>query len=99
MFNFTALAACIHATLTLDPSIQYVMCPGSINCICPFNITGTGPSTPECLRVERLNLYCDPQFLIHKARFVFNIFNFFSNDINIIAIFNKTNSYLKLLRK
>ena len=68
MLNFTALAACIHATLTIDPQTSYVMCPGSINCICPFNITGTGPSTPECLRAERLNLYCDPQFLIHEAR-------------------------------
>lgn len=68
MLNVTLLTACLLGALTefTVVNVTYVLCPGSSNCVCPWNITGILHTTaaPRCVKLEKVDLFCDRNFLV-----------------------------------
>ena len=69
VLSYVALINCICAMIKVDTSVEWVLCPGSTNCVCPEGFTGqTGSPQPRCLKFASANLYCDPRTLIVEVR-------------------------------
>ena len=70
MFNLTLFATCLLGALkdyTLV-NVTYVLCPGSWNCLCPYNITGLPNTTaaPRCVKLSTIDLFCDRKLLVQE---------------------------------
>ena len=71
VLSYVALINCISAIIKVDMSVEWVLCPGSTNCVCPEGFTGqTGTAQPRCLKFASANLYCDPRTLIVEVRLI-----------------------------
>ena len=68
VFAYQALVSCISILLKVDPAYDWVICPGSTNCLCPEGFTGqTGGAQPRCLKFATANQFCDPKTLITQV--------------------------------
>ena len=68
VFVYQALVSCISILLKVDPAYDWVICPGSTNCLCPEGFTGqTGGAQPRCLKFATANQFCDPKTLITQV--------------------------------
>ena len=71
VLSYIALINCICAMIKVDVSVEWVLCPGSTNCVCPEGFTGqSGSPQPRCLKFASANLYCDPRTLIVEVRLI-----------------------------
>jgi hypothetical protein len=71
VLSYVALINCICAMIKVDVSVEWVLCPGSTNCVCPEGFTGvSGTPAPRCLKFASANLYCDPRTLIVEVRLI-----------------------------
>ena len=69
--SYAALINCISAIIKVDSTVEWVLCPGSTNCVCPEGFTGqSGTAQPRCLKFASANLYCDPRTLIVEVRHI-----------------------------
>ena len=68
VFAYQALVSCISILLKVDPAYDWVICPGSTNCLCPEGFTGqTGGAAPRCLKLSTANQFCDPKTLVTQV--------------------------------
>ena len=68
VFAYQALVSCIRILLKVDPAYDWVICPGSTNCLCPEGFTGqTGGAAPRCLKFSTANQFCDPKTLVTQV--------------------------------
>ena len=68
VFAYQALVSCISILLKVDPAYDWVICPGSTNCLCPEGFTGqTGGAAPRCLKFATANQFCDPKTLVTQV--------------------------------
>ena len=68
VFAYQALVSCISILLKVDPAYDWVICPGSTNCLCPDGFTGqTGGAAPRCLKFATANQFCDPKTLVTQV--------------------------------
>ena len=68
VFAYQALVSCISILLKVDPAYDWVICPGSTNCLCPEGFTGqTGGAAPRCLKFSTANQFCDPKTLVTQV--------------------------------
>ena len=86
MSNLTAFATCLLGALqnyTLV-NVTYVLCPGSWNCVCPFNITGMPGTTsaPRCVQLAAVDLFCNRELLVQEEA---NPFFFYKLTITTIT--------------
>lgn len=75
MQNVTLFTICLLGALQefVHVNVTYVLCPGSWNCVCPWNITGLNGTTssPKCVMLERVDLFCDKKFLVSQEAILF----------------------------
>ena len=82
MLNLALFTTCLLGALqdyTLV-NVTYVLCPGSWNCLCPFNITGLPNTTaaPRCVKLSTIDLFCDRKLLVQEeANFFFEFILFY----------------------
>ena len=90
MLNLTAFTTCLLGALQnyTMVNVTYVLCPGSWNCVCPFNITGMPGTTsaPRCVQLAAVDLFCNRELLVQEEA------NLFFLQIN-------NNNYLNLKKK
>ena len=41
-----------------EDNLKYVMCPGSLSCLCPYNMTGAPNEGPKCVKLEVAKKMC-----------------------------------------
>ena len=66
--NFANLITCLSNLLNVSAAYEWVLCPGSTNCLCPEGFNGQGANPPRCLKFSSASKFCDPRLLIVEVR-------------------------------
>ena len=65
VLNVQPLVSCLMVFLNTTLHFDWVLCPGSTNCLCPEGFNGNrGGPAPKCLKFTTASMFCDPRTLM-----------------------------------